>query len=197
MVSMIRRIARAIQAAVPGLHAKGGMLAATPRGRILRGFFIDRTSVAERVCVYTFVQPLYVPAPCVVLSLGERIRGTSQLWGIDDIDALDAVVRAEVGFFADLHSPEALAEWELLQHGTDEYSRQALAYSLVLSNQEARALPLLRELATCDGTAWRVAIGACCAELAALVETNPKDAVDLIDHWEAETVAAMRVDDVP
>jgi hypothetical protein len=191
-------VKRKILEVVPHLHSRGSILAATPRGRVLRGFCIEKSSDEERVYVWCFVQPLYVPATTTVLSLGKRIGGPSRSWSTSDIDTMEQPIRDGAGFFAPLLSPEELSRWEVLDNRTDEYGLQAKAFSLLLSGRREMALPLLRELAAIDdGPHWRRELGARCSVLASLAVSNLKSAIELLDTWQGETIAKLRVGEIP
>jgi hypothetical protein len=195
-----RRIARTIQSAVPILHEKGRLLAATPRGRILRGIYIEDSSDPTRVYVWAFVQPLYVPASTVVFDFGKRLGAPSKTWSTGDEDALAVVVRDEgVPFFSPVSSPGALASWGLLDGRGDPYAQEAKAYSLVASGQFSDGAQALHELAgsLSGGTAWMIEMQKRAERLAGLAETNPTAAHELLATWESGTASALRVQDVP
>lgn len=195
-----RQIARAIRCAVPILHEKGRLLAATPRGRILRGIYMEDSSDSARVYVWAFVQPLYAPSSTVVLNFGKRVGGPSKTWSTSDADALAVVVRDEgVPFFSPMSSPKALTSWDFLDGRADPYARQAKAYSLVASGRFSDGAQALHDLAGAlpAGTAWMIEMQERAEHLARLAETNPPEAQDLLATWESATVSALRVQDVP
>jgi len=195
-----KRIARAIRSAVPGLREKGRILAATPRGRLLRGIYLEDTSDPHRVYVWAFVQPLFVPSTTVVLSLGRRLGNGSRTWAVDDADAAAAAARDEgMPFFEPVDSAQALWSLGFLDGRSDEYSREVRAYSLVASGQLYEGAQALRELARslAGGTAWMIEMRKRAEQLATLAETNPTAADALLATWESETVSALRIEDVP
>jgi hypothetical protein len=194
-----RRVARTIRSAVPNLHEKGRLLAATPRGMILRGIYIEDSSDPARVYVWAFVQPLYSPASTVVFDFGKRLGGPSKTWSTGDADALTVMVRDEgVPFFTPVSSPEALASWSFLDGRSDPYAREAKAYSLVASGRFSDGAQALRELAgSLPGeTAWMIEMQKRAEHLASLAETDTTAAHELLATWESETVSALRVQDL-
>lgn len=194
------RILRAIQSAVPDLREKGRILAATPRGRVLRGFYVEDSVDSKRVHVWAFVQPLYVPATTIVLSLGVRLGGQSRAWGTEDTAAIAAAARDEgTRFFEPIASPDALSTWQLLDHRPDEYAREARAFSLLLSGYVDEATQCLRQLAgSLVGVApWIREMRERDEGLATLAESDPHAAIELVGRWESETVAALRLGNVP
>lgn len=195
-----RRIARSIQSAVPNLHEKGRLLATTPRGRILRGVYLEDSSDPARVYAWAFVQPLYAPASTVAFDLGKRLGGPSKTWSAADSEALAVTVRNEgEPFFSPVSSPKALASWSFLNDRSDPYAREAKAYSLVASGRLLEAVRALAELASSlsGGTAWMIEMQKRARHLANLIETNPVAGCKLLDTWESETVSALRIHDVP
>ncbi|WP_428262363.1 hypothetical protein [Haliangium sp.] len=201
-----RRIARAIKAAVPGLYEKGGVLAATPRGRILRGIVLEGSAADPHgVYLWKFVQPLYVPSTEVVLLLGDRLGGGCKTWRVDEAEAAVAAIREEgVPFFGPIDSPEKLASWEYLDGKRNVHIREVKAYSLIAVGRFVEGIQALRQLADSlredDGEEmlpWDIEMRERAERLAALAETNPPAAHELLAEWEAETVSALRLQDVP
>ena len=194
-----RRITGSIRALVPCLREKGRFLAAVPRGRILRGVYLEDSSDSTRVYISAFVQPLYVPSEMIVLSLADRLGGGSRTWSVEDANAAAVVVRDQgVPFFEPMVSPEAVASWGFLVGRTDEYAREVRAYSLVASGRFIEGAHALRELARslAAATTWMVEMQKRARQLAALAESNPGGAGDLLAKWQAETAAALHVEDL-
>lgn len=199
-----KRIAQAIQSAVPNLYyvEKEGILAATPRGRVLRGVCIENSSDAYGVYLVAFVQPLFVPKTTVVLGLGKRLGSGTRTWAVEEADVAAVAARNEgLPFFGPVSSPEALANWEYLDGLTDARSREVKAYSLVASGRLAEGIQALRELAESlsgeEEIEWIIEVRKQAEHLADLAETNPTAAHELLAKWESETIAALRVQDVP
>ncbi|WP_428261512.1 hypothetical protein [Haliangium sp.] len=197
-----RRIARAIRSAVPGLYEKRGLLAATPRGRILRGIALEGSAAdPDGVYLWMFVQPLYVPATTVVLTIGGRLGGGFKTWHADEAEAAAAVAQEKgVPFFGPIISPAKFADWEYLDGKRNGYIREAKAYSLIAAGRLVEGIRALRELAESlagKDTPWVVEIKERAEQLAALAESNPPGAHELLAQWEAETVAELRIQDVP
>lgn len=201
-----RRIKRAIQAAVPGLYEKNSVLTATPRGRVLRGIVLEGSAADPNgVYLWKFVQPLYVPTTTIVLSLGDRLGGGCKTWSADEAEAAAAIVREEgVPFFAPMATPEDLASWTFLDGRPDEYGQQAKAYSLIAAERFIEGIRSLRALADSlrseegeEEIPWIVDTRERAERLAALAESNPAAARELLAEWEAQTVSELRIEDVP
>ncbi len=197
-----KRIARAIRSVVPGLYEKRNLLIATPRGRVLRGVILEGSSDPHGVYLSAFVQPLYVPATSVVLSLGDRLGGGCKTWSVNEAEVAATLVRDEaVPFFGPISSPEALASWSYLDGRPDEYGQEAKAYSLIAAERYIEGIRILRVLADSlrdeEDIRWVIETRERAEQLAALAESNPPAAQQLLAQWEAETVSALRLQDVP
>lgn len=194
-----KRLAGSIRALIPDLREKGRLLAAVPRGRILRGLYLEDSSDPTRVYVWAFVQPLYTPASTIVFNLGKRLGGGSKTWSVAEPDAIAEIASNEgVPFFGPLTSPEELARWPFLEGQTDPHTREARAYSFVACGRFIEGISALRELtrSLAGGTPWMVEMGKRAQQLADLGETNPDGACELLVRWEAETAAALHVQDL-
>jgi hypothetical protein len=194
-----RLIAKAIRGLNFDLREKGRLLAAVPRGRILRGVYLEDSSDPNRVYAWVFVQPLYVPSPTVAFNLGRRLGGPSRTWSVSESDALAVAVKDEGrAFFGPQASPESLADWDLLMGCSDPYAMEARAYSLVASGRFVEGAEALRELAgsLLSGTPWMREIEARAERLAGLAVNEPGAAQELLNEWEAETAATLHVQDL-
>ena len=195
-----KRIARAIRALVPELHEKGRLLAATPRDRILRGIYLEDSSDSTRFYAWAFVQPLYAPSSTVTFNLGKRLGGSSRTWSVSELDRISAAVQNEgLPFFGPVSSPEALVNWSFLEGRSEPYALEARAYSLVASGRFDEGANALRKFADAltDGAPWVIDIRQRAERLANLAETDPREAHEILNKWEKETAAALRVEDLP
>lgn len=150
--------------------------------------------------VWVFVQPLYVPATAIVLDLGKRLGRSTRTWTASDSAELASVARDESAFFASASSVESLCTWTELDHRRDDFSREVRAYSLLLCGRVAEAVAQLRSLAASypeDDRPFVTEARHRNAELAALAESSLDAAVAQLDAWEAKTIAALRVADLP
>lgn len=194
-----KRLAGSIRALMPDLREKGRLLAAVPRGRILRGLYLEDSSDPTRVYVWAFVQPLYTPASTIAFNLGKRLGGGSKTWSVAEPDAIAEIARNEgLPFFGPLSTPDELARWPFLEGQTDPYAREARAYSCVACGRFIEGIVALRELARslAGGTPWMLEMGKRAQQLADLAEANPDGARKLLVRWEAETAAALHVQDL-
>lgn len=192
-----RRISRTILTALPDLHEakEGRLLVCAPIGHILRGFCIEDSSDPSGVYLWAFVQPLYVPASTVVLNLAKRL-GSSRIWRPDEEVDIDKTARAGSLFYANINSPESLANWPELNQRTDEYSAEAKAYSLLLCGRTAEGIAKLNELTkTLSSTIkWMQDLRVRDEQLATLSETDPEAAIELLSQWEQATIDALAID---
>ncbi|WP_428269825.1 hypothetical protein [Haliangium sp.] len=187
---------------MPELYEKGSLLAVTPRGRILRGVVLEGSAAdSDGVYLWKFVQPLYVPSTVIAFILGDRLGGGCKTWRVNEAEAAAAIVLKEgVPFFGPIDSPEKLADWGYLDGERNAHMREAKAYSLIAAGRLIEGIRALRELAeSLEGkdTPWVVEMKERAEQLAALAESNPPAAHELLAHWEAETVSALRLQAVP
>ena len=197
-----KRIAKAIQSVIPELYHKGGLLAFTPRGRILRGFYLENSSDTNRVYIWKFVQPLYLPCTDIVFSLGDRLVHGSQTWTVEDADDAALAARDEgLSFCGPISSPEALADWSYVIDRPG-YACEARAVSLIAAGRDREGTQALRRIAASindgdDHRQWVLDIRDRAKLLADLAETAPEKAHALLEKWEAGTIAALRVEKIP
>jgi hypothetical protein len=145
------------------------------------------------------VQPLYVPATNFVFNLGLRLGGPSRSWLHTDTDAMVAALRDEgLPFIAPPQSPEDFTRWSAAHDRPDEYSREALAYSLVAAGRFAEALERLDRLATlrADAIDWQRVIAQRASRLATLCRGETDAAQALLRGWESQTAAALGIEDI-
>src|SRR5919106_867185 len=195
-----RRVASTVRALLPELHEKGRLLAATPRGRILRGIYLEDSADPASIYVWAFVQPLYVPSETLFFSLGKRLGGGSMTWDVSDPDAIAVVARDQgVPFFEPVTAPEALVRWSYLDGRSDAAALQARAYSLIASGQFGQGVESLRKLASTlsVGPPWMMELRQQAEGLADLAAKDPDGAQALLAKWEAQTASALRVHDLP
>ena len=195
-----RKIARVIRAIVPGLYEKGSVLAAIPRGDVLRGFCLESSYDPERVYISTFVQPLFIPVSGVVLSLGDRVGGGCYNWHIDEADDLAEAARQAAPFFQTVGTARALCEWHYLDDFRHGYGLHARAYSLILCGRVHEGAEALRgaiEETKNDDRQWARDDIARNEALAALAESDPLAAAARLRSWAAATAEALKVNDIP
>lgn len=187
-------------AAAGALQVVGRMLVATPIGRVLRGFYVEDSSDPQRVYLWAFVQPLFLPRTTVVLSLGRRLGGGGRTWTAAEVAAAAPTLVAEgTQFFAAASSPQDLATWDLLDQQVDEYSREVKAVALVAAGQYVDGVRALRTLATtlpAGGPGWMSELRARAEELALATETGGEVAQTQLRAWEASTKAALGIRDL-
>lgn len=196
----MKGIVRAIGSSAPHLYEKGRLLVTTPRGRILRGFYLEDSSDPTRVYLWAFVQPLYTPSSTVVFDFGKRLGSASKTWSVDDGEEVAAIVREEAVPFLDaVSSPETFARWSFLKGRVDAHTDEAKAYSLLAAGRFSEGAQALRTLAgsLSDQTPWMIEMRKRAVHLAALAETNPTAADERLATWEAETVSTLGLQDVP
>jgi hypothetical protein len=194
-------MATAISSTIPGLHVKGELIVAVPMGRILRGITLETSGwTPSGVYVWTFVQPLYVPFPAIVLSLGNRLGGGTKTWSLDEVEELIEVIRDDAEpFYGPISTPEAMADWDYLEGRLQPYPIQAKAYSLIACGRPHEAIELLTELAVArpNDYDWETEIREQAATMADLAANDLDQAHAQLKTWENETIAALGVGDIP
>ncbi|WP_428264145.1 hypothetical protein [Haliangium sp.] len=134
-------------------------------------------------------------------ALASTIDLLSEISYLNGNPAAAAIVQEEgVPFFEPISSPEKLADWDYLNGKRNAHMREAKAYSLVAAGRIIEGIRALRELAESlagKDTPWVVEMKERAERLAALAESTPPAAHELLAQWEAETVTALRLQDVP
>lgn len=195
----INRVAQGIRASQPEFEQKGRLLVAKPRGRILRGLYLENSSDPTRIYVWVFVQPLYVPGQHVVFNLGKRLGGGAKTWTLDGMMGLLAAVQKEARpFLEGISSPEALLKWDFIHAYSGHFREQACAYSLVALGRMSEGSQALRRLAhaLAGGRPWMIEIAREAERLAELADHDPKAAQELLTRWESETACALGIQDI-
>ncbi len=200
-----RRMMQTVRKAVPGLVLHRSYLIATPRGRMLRGLCFEGSSWSPGSYVWWFVQPLYTPLEAVDLSFGARLGSGTYTWTPHEVDRLIELVKSEaVPVLKTIVSPQAFVEWPYIHQYATSARSEALAYSLVACGEFARGAEMLRVVAkdfesdiNSDSPEWYHETHMRLVTLAALAETDPPAATALLAEWEAYTVAALKVGDIP
>lgn len=197
-----RGIAQAIQAVVPNLHCRGPLLAATPRGRILRGLCLDRSSNREWCYLWAFVQPLYAPANHIHFALGKRLGGMNKAWRVTETTAMAQTANDEGRpFYEPINTAQALADWPRIQDDPDPYVAEAIGLSLIAAGRPREGARILRasgqSLQPLDPQDWAVELKERLLTMADLADKNPHQALAQLDQWQEETIAALGVHDIP
>jgi hypothetical protein len=190
----LKKISSSVVSLIPDLCAKGRLLALLPLGRILRGCYLEDSSDENRLYVWAFVQPLYVPASTIVFDLGKRLGGMSATWSVDVPEALATMIEREgLPFCKPINSPEAVADWELLNGRCDAFALEAKAYSLIAAGRVDESLSVVdrleRELT--GEIPWIVETRRRAKSLAASAATDLAKAHAQLASWESETRAQL------
>src|SRR5687767_11981310 len=130
------RIGRAVAEYLPQFRVKGYLTYEPPLNSVLRGLCFSGSGDKHAFYVHAFAQPLFVPAPTVVLNIGWRLGGPGHSWSIGEpglIDRLCEVVQNDVVPFVErVRSPAGLMEFARgLGRQNDVFVMRTVAYSHV------------------------------------------------------------------
>lgn len=109
---------------------------------VLVGIYIDSSIDPDSFFVQYFIQPLFIPFPTFVFTIGERIGGH---WSVNDVEKINAML-------ANIKTPKTFAEIKALlstdfKRLDDLFKHEFLGYiNFLLSNKED-ALKELRTVA--------------------------------------------------
>ncbi len=195
--------------ALPGFGFRKSLLYSQPIGNILRGFSFDSSRFdANTFYVEAFVQPLYVPSTFIYYLFGQRLTSrTGQLWRITPetetaviLDVLASLKKEGLPFINYIRSPRDLGEKASLVGGRSDipHAMEAVAYSLVLAGEDAKALAALDQLdALC-----RIHLASApylgetvqrSATIRASLTHDPPAAIALLQQWCVQTRTALRL----
>ncbi|MGA7990228.1 MAG: hypothetical protein WCC53_02235, partial [Thermoanaerobaculia bacterium] len=194
---------------MPGFQAKGKLLFASPVTYVLRGYcFEDSGFDPSAFTVSVFVQPLYVPFPALVLSLGDRLGhiagGPDKWWYF--MEGNESVVMAEVRarildegekHFRVADDPGALIWWlKARKNEETHYSLKALAYSYILigrADEGLRVMDKVEKILAADGRDWCLKEIALLNEVRAALRSGLQAARQLLDRWADQTARAIHI----
>jgi hypothetical protein len=135
---------------------------------------------------WAFVQPLFVPASSIVLTLGVRIGGNAA-WGLGDESTLAAALAEEGRVHFETSTPSALLE--LVSGLPGDQALEVKAYTLVAERRFGDGADCLDALAAHlsaeEPLPWRLAVRERATHLASLARTNPEAALEQLVAWEA------------
>jgi hypothetical protein len=193
---------------LPGFMLKGRLLYRLGNEWIVQGIFFESSAFdKQRLAVHAFVQPLYVPADSLVLTLGRRLPSSNGQWwdmaiggqirgdeilqsirqqGLDLLEmgrSPDQLLRNLGKFLTDLNSEYALEVSGLsrLLIGDDEGSRQDLRR---LRGQLARIN---------DQVGWIQDLRRRAEQIEMETQTDPAVARIRLASWRDETLRNLRL----
>ena len=195
---------------LPEFRVKGSLLYVEPVEQLLRGFGFE-SSGFDRTAIYVwmFVQPLYVRAPDIVLTFGERLGGGAKTWhpvaGQEEEvmgDILREIRRKGLPFLDQIRTPADLARVASAkaQKAPDNtHVLEVEAYSLVLAGRyrDARTVlerieQLARSLLTANPRAlWIEEVGTRARLLRETLARSPDEAIALLDQWRLEMLTKL------
>jgi hypothetical protein len=183
-------ILASVAAQLPPARRSGRVLSIVPDEHVLRGFLVEDSSDPTAGYVWVFVQPFFVPASTVVLSLGKRLNGGTRFSEGDAGTVAQAAVSEGLPFLASVDdTPRTIADWAHLSGSTNHYAVQSRAYALILLDQAPEAAELLRALeGRLDSTIrWQRDVRERVREMATLASTDRAAALARLAQWERET----------
>jgi len=186
---------------LPGFAVKGELLFAQPIAQILRGVCFDRSIDTRSFYVEVFVQPLFVPSKHLVFNFGRRLGGGCRSWNADAPDViaeLSAELRRDaLPFLSHVESVLDFVEVAKSFSSANPHTPKAIAFALARAGQTSQAVEVLDQLLSqLDlNVAWQREIADQAKALKAKLVTNPIEAQQQLDAWEAETVHNLGLDD--
>ena len=165
-----------------------------PLGRILRGLYFENSSIAERCYVWAFIQPLYVPSTVLSFNMGKRVGGPSRTWAPDEVPALVEAVRIEaLPWIGPFQSPTAVVESSELSSSHNLHVREAIAYSLIASEELRSGIDRLEALcdALTDTVPWQLEMLGRARELCRMAKADPTEAMARLLAWQSSTIEAL------
>lgn len=195
---------------LPEYLVKGSLLYAQPVEQLLRGFVFE-SSGFDRTAFYVwvFVYPLYVPAPDIPLTFGERLGGGAKRWR--PIAGQEGQVMGEIllemrskglPFLDQVRTPADLASVASAKAPSapnNPHILEAEAYSLILAGRyrDARMVlerveQLARDLLKANATAlWLEEVGARAKLIREKLARSPDEAITLLDQWRLEMLTKL------
>jgi hypothetical protein len=196
--SEFKAIEKHLAAHLPGFSFKGRLLFLAPIKSVLKGFYFEPSGFAKDVFyVWTFFQPLFVPAKEIRFTFGHRLENGKR-WRNDDPDLESALlfcIRDEIPQLLGLQNAETVAS--ALEAFTtpnavgyvNPHCREALAYALIQAGKIEKASQVLNTLLKSINTnvAWEREIASRAGNIHEMVLERPDEAVEQLIAWEHET----------
>ena len=187
-----------------GYGVKGSLLFVQPLKYLLRGFCFEGSGFdPSAFYVWAFVQPLYVPRHVISLTFGKRLGGgAGQRWKLtreterDVMNEVLVCVKAEgIPIIKQFETPAKFAEEavEFTHAPKDPYVVEAVAYSLILAGEYAKALEALNHLHTILkkldlSLSWPQEMLQRAQYLHNTLAREPDEAIELLEKWTEQTL---------
>jgi hypothetical protein len=192
-----------------GFRVSGRLCYRPPATNLLRGLFLDQTSSEFELHLNVFVQPLYVPSPCLYFNFGERVGDPARhnmRWNLSpNLRGKSAQTLVEVikgwneNFLVKIETPHDLAlylEPSLRTRPDDLHLLEALAYSRILSGDAANAVHDLELLHKRNNRTypWELELSARVAKIKSLLlDIGLEAAKNQLYQWEEFTKAVIKL----
>ncbi len=213
IVPLMQLIDKYIRHKMPDFNIRINLLYSTPINLILQGFYFQPFYLdhPEAFTVWVFVQPLYVPADCIMLNYGARLDWLMHnerfrwLWG-NEIQELEEPIFLEVlrciqevgiPFLKKLGTPADFVRnvRRTVLRRDDVHVQEAIAYSLVLTEKYAQALRALDRLNHLlqneKEHRWKTVVAERVTQLRQRLVHNPQEAVELLHEWRNATLKSL------
>jgi hypothetical protein len=191
-------------ASLPGFEAKGHLIIQLPAAPLLKAFLFESSGFSsEAFHPQVFVQPLYVPASYLTLTIGERFLGAWRAEPGEEAKLstalLGAIQRWGIPFLESLDTPEKLARppksWN---ESTNCHVQRAIAYSLAYVGKRDLAVARLTELlnsmlSSPNKYPWENALIEELKQFSVLLSTDYAAAMKWLHLWEVETSRSLRL----
>ncbi|HET6324474.1 MAG TPA: hypothetical protein VFG04_07220 [Planctomycetaceae bacterium] len=188
---------------LPSFAIKGPLMFVAPAEHLLRGISFEGSSFDKAsFAVTTFVMPLCVPTNHLYLNFGNRVRhkGGGDRWTMGMPNLV-----AELGSALKLQAVPFLSRAESLldfvevakSFSGNPHTPKVIAFALARAGQTKQAVEVLDQLLSqLDlNVAWQREISDQAKALRSKLVTNPIEAQQQLDAWEAETVHNLGLDD--
>ncbi|MBU1218830.1 hypothetical protein KKF34_14500 [Myxococcota bacterium] len=190
-----KKILHSITSEMNDFYDNGTLLIYKPLDRILRGVCLEESREPDKVYVWAFIQPLYIPQTTEVFNFGKRLGGGCASWGTTESGVISRLVSEEgLPYLNTISGPEDFIKWK---QSDILYTQQVIAYSLVVIGNYSDGLFALRRLMDLIPKDldydYLLLLKEQVAHLTHLCETNPEKAQALLKQWELFTRSSLRL----
>jgi hypothetical protein len=158
---------------------------------LLRGFYFDASAFNKSALVTVFVQPLYIPAKTLHLTLGRRL-GRWKPTAESLVSILKAMHDEGTAFLSAVRTPSSLRDSRLFREDS-VLTAEAVAYGLYLDGRESEGLRCLSNVESqLRGLSPSIATKALGERASRFRAAHlDGDAVRLLEEWREQTLSAI------
>jgi hypothetical protein len=198
----IRALAKLLLPSLTGFAVKAPMMFIAPIGHTLRGVYFESDRYeSSAFFLWTFVQPMFVPAQNINFDIGNRIELPKQgSWDYNAPDLLENLLAAlkfqALPFLTSIVTPLDFAnEVYRRPYARNLNLQEAMAYAYARVGEGKRAVPILNELILelDRSVPWQVEMHARAIGFSSLLLNDPAGAQRQLDEWESETFSNLNL----